>query len=299
MTNVCEKNCHYCACRGGAGRAPHPVRARRAARAACTVPTWWMASSGARAREPVGAWGSARRPAWSASAAHAFSGYVHLKLLPGASRRARRANHRASINLEAPSAGSHCPPQGLFWRQLTEPMRFAQALHRRQWRAAGARRPQDPTRWAAPGEPDVPVGDGPALSRHGSPPGLALCFQPVPAAPRRPSQPGASTASTRPTGCCASTGLPLTTWLLPHNGTPAEATPSDTVRPSPSLPSRVLTAPRAASYCASRAWAPRRWANPAMAPPGHPGVPAGRPAPGGARSGPHPSSRSSQMPPRN
>jgi predicted DNA-binding helix-hairpin-helix protein len=63
-----------------------------------------------------------------------FPGYVHLKLLPGASEahveRAVQLAQRVSVNLEAPSAErlAAIAPRKNFFRELTEPMRLAKRL---------------------------------------------------------------------------------------------------------------------------------------------------------------------------
>jgi predicted DNA-binding helix-hairpin-helix protein len=67
-------------------------------------------------------------------ARYSFSGYIHLKLLPGASEahieRALQLAHRVSVNLEAPSAErlALIAPRKDFFEELARPMRVAKRL---------------------------------------------------------------------------------------------------------------------------------------------------------------------------
>jgi predicted DNA-binding helix-hairpin-helix protein len=65
---------------------------------------------------------------------YGFAGYIHLKMLPGASEphieRALQLAHRVSVNLEAPNAErlSAIAPRKVFYEELAQPMRIAKRL---------------------------------------------------------------------------------------------------------------------------------------------------------------------------
>jgi len=138
MTNVCEKNCYYCGVRASrdvprTSFAPEELarafdRMQRAdlvdgiflSSGVCTGPSQTMDRMIAcidMIRNQV----------------H-FSGYVHLKLLPGASEahieRALQLAHRVSVNLEAPNAErlAAIAPRKDYFLELSEPMRVAKRL---------------------------------------------------------------------------------------------------------------------------------------------------------------------------
>lgn len=112
MTNLCEKNCYYCATRAGRDIRRTSFEAEELARAfdqmhrAGLVEGFFLSSgvcAGAnRTMDRMLACVDLVRSRYQ------FSGYVHLKLLPGTSEahieRAVQLAHRVSVNLEAPSA---------------------------------------------------------------------------------------------------------------------------------------------------------------------------------------------------
>jgi len=138
MTNVCEKNCYYCAVRASRDVPRTSFSPEELARAfdrfvrADLVDGLFLSS---------GLCGSASRTMDQMIACvelvrghYQFDGYVHLKLLPGISEahieRALQLAHRVSVNLEAPSAErlAAIAPRKDFFQELTEPMRLAKHL---------------------------------------------------------------------------------------------------------------------------------------------------------------------------
>jgi putative DNA modification/repair radical SAM protein len=138
MTNVCEKNCYYCAVRASRDVPRTSFTPEELARAfdrfvrADLVDGLFLSS---------GLCGNASRTMDQMIACvelvrshYQFDGYVHLKLLPGISEahveRAVQLAHRVSINLEAPSAErlAAIAPRKDFFQELTEPMRLAKRL---------------------------------------------------------------------------------------------------------------------------------------------------------------------------
>jgi putative DNA modification/repair radical SAM protein len=138
LTNACEKNCYYCG-----------IRARR------DVPrTSFTPDELARGFDQMNRAGlvdglflssavcSGADPTMDGMIAcvellrgrYAFSGYVHLKLLPGCSEahieRAVQLAHRVSVNLEAPNAErlARIAPHKVFFDELTRPMQIASRL---------------------------------------------------------------------------------------------------------------------------------------------------------------------------
>jgi putative DNA modification/repair radical SAM protein len=138
MTNVCEKNCYYCGVRASRDVPRTSFQAEELARAfdrmhrADLVDGLFLSSAvcaGAdRTMDRMIACVDLIRNAYQ------FPGYVHLKLLPGASEahieRAVQLAHRVSVNLEAPSAErlAAIAPHKDFFHELAEPMRIAKRL---------------------------------------------------------------------------------------------------------------------------------------------------------------------------
>ena len=152
LTNVCEKNCYYCGVRAGRDVPRASFKPDELARAfdrmqRADLVDGLFLSSGLR--------GNANRTMEGMIATvelirqrYQFPGYVHLKLLPGASEahieRALQLAHRVSINLEAPSAErlAAIAPRKAYFEELAGPMRTA-----RRWLIPkGLSRPF----WAAP-----------------------------------------------------------------------------------------------------------------------------------------------------
>ena len=135
LTNVCEKNCYYCGTRAGRDVPRTSFQPEELARAfdqiqrASVVEGLFLSSAvcaGAdRTMDRMIACVELIRARYS------FAGYVHLKLLPGASEahveRAVQLAHRVSVNLEAPNAGrlAAIAPHKEFFHELTRPMATA------------------------------------------------------------------------------------------------------------------------------------------------------------------------------
>jgi putative DNA modification/repair radical SAM protein len=138
MTNVCEKNCYYCG-----------VRASRDVRRTSFTPEELARAFDRMHRADLvdgvflssGMCGSADRTMDRMIACvelirtrYSFSGYIHLKLLPGVSEahieRALQLAHRVSVNLEAPNAArlAAIAPRKDFFEELARPMRVAKRL---------------------------------------------------------------------------------------------------------------------------------------------------------------------------
>jgi predicted DNA-binding helix-hairpin-helix protein len=138
MTNVCEKNCYYCGVRASRDVPRTSFQAEELARAfdrlqrADLVDGLFLSSavcaSADRTMDRMIACVELIRNAYQ------FPGYVHLKLLPGASEghieRAVQLAHRVSVNLEAPSAErlAVIAPHKDFFHELAQPMRVAKRL---------------------------------------------------------------------------------------------------------------------------------------------------------------------------
>ena len=138
LTNVCEKNCHYCGARASRDVPRASFKPDELARAfdrmqRADLVDGLFLSSGLR--------GNADRTMEGMIATvelirqrYQFRGYVHLKLLPGASdaaiERALQLAHRVSINLEAPSAErlAAIAPRKAYFEELARPMRTARRL---------------------------------------------------------------------------------------------------------------------------------------------------------------------------
>jgi putative DNA modification/repair radical SAM protein len=138
MTNVCEKNCYYCGVRASRDvpRASFGQEELAAAfdrmHRADLVDGLFLSSAvcagAGRTMDRMLACVELVRSRYE------FSGYVHLKLLPGASEghieRAVQLAHRVSVNLEAPNAErlAAIAPAKSFFQELAEPMRVAKRL---------------------------------------------------------------------------------------------------------------------------------------------------------------------------
>jgi predicted DNA-binding helix-hairpin-helix protein len=138
MTNVCEKNCYYCAVRASRDVPRTSFEPEELARAfdrlhrADLVDGIFLSSAVCA--------GSSRSMDRMIDCIHlirtryAFPGYVHLKLLPGASEahieQAVRLAHRVSVNLEAPNPErlAVIAPRKEFFQELSAPMRVAKRL---------------------------------------------------------------------------------------------------------------------------------------------------------------------------
>ena len=138
MTNVCEKNCYYCAVRASRDVPRTSFTPEELARAfdrfvRADLVDGLFLSSGVCA----GAHGTMDRMIACVElvrSRYQYDGYVHLKLLPGVTEahieRAVQLAHRVSVNLEAPSAErlAVIAPRKDYFRELTEPMRLVKKL---------------------------------------------------------------------------------------------------------------------------------------------------------------------------
>ncbi|MCL7455437.1 MAG: radical SAM protein, partial [Anaerolineae bacterium] len=138
LTNVCEKNCYYCGVRASrdvprASFGPEELaaafdRMQRADLVDGLFLSSAVCSGAGRTMDRMLACVELVRSRYE------FSGYVHLKLLPGASEahieRAVQLAHRVSVNLEAPNAErlAAIAPAKSFFQELAEPMRVAKRL---------------------------------------------------------------------------------------------------------------------------------------------------------------------------
>ena len=138
MTNVCEKNCYYCSIRARRDVPRTSFTPDELARAfdrfvrADLVDGLFLSSGVCAGPNPT----MDRMLACVdlVRGKYQFPGYVHLKLLPGASeahiQRAVQLAHRVSVNLEAPNAErlAVIAPRKDFFEELTRPMRIAKRL---------------------------------------------------------------------------------------------------------------------------------------------------------------------------
>ena len=138
LTNVCDKNCYYCSVRASRDVPRTSFGPEELARAfdrmyrADLVDGMFLSSAvctGAeRTMDRMIACVELIRTQYQ------FSGYIHLKLLPGVSEahieRALQLAHRVSVNLEAPTAEhlAAIAPHKDFYEELAKPMRVAKRL---------------------------------------------------------------------------------------------------------------------------------------------------------------------------
>jgi putative DNA modification/repair radical SAM protein len=138
MTNVCEKSCYYCGIRASRDVPRTSFQPEELARAfdrmhrADLVDGIFLSSAvcagAGRTMDRMLACVELIRTQYQ------FSGYVHLKILPGASEahieRAVQLAHRVSVNLEAPNEQhlAAIAPHKDFFQELTEPMTIAKRL---------------------------------------------------------------------------------------------------------------------------------------------------------------------------
>jgi predicted DNA-binding helix-hairpin-helix protein len=138
LTNVCDKNCYYCGIRASrdvprASFTPDELaRAFDRLNRADLVDGLFL-SSGMCA----GADHTMERMIAAVELVrfkYNFAGYIHLKMLPGASEahieRALQLAHRVSVNLEAPNAErlGVIAPRKAFYEELARPMHIAKRL---------------------------------------------------------------------------------------------------------------------------------------------------------------------------
>jgi putative DNA modification/repair radical SAM protein len=138
LTNVCEKNCYYC---GTRANRDVPRTTFQPDELACAFDKMQRAGLVEGLFLSSAVCGSASRTMDHMLACvelirtrYDFPGYVHLKLLPGASEghilRAVQLAHRVSVNLEAPTAErlAAIAPHKDFFQELARPMEIARRL---------------------------------------------------------------------------------------------------------------------------------------------------------------------------
>jgi len=138
LTNVCDKNCYYCGIRASrdvprASFTPDELarafdRLNRADLVDGLFLSSGMCAGADHTMERMIATVELVRFKYS------FAGYIHLKMLPGASEahieRALQLAHRVSVNLEAPNAErlGAIAPRKVFYEELARPMHIAKRL---------------------------------------------------------------------------------------------------------------------------------------------------------------------------
>jgi predicted DNA-binding helix-hairpin-helix protein len=157
ITSACERDCYYC-----------PFRAGRDFRRATFKPDEMASVFDQIARKGVaqglflssGIAGGGPRTQDRLIATveilrqkYAFSGYIHLKLMPGAEedqiRRAMQLANRVSINLEAPNADrlARIAPHKIMIEELVRPLRMVEQIRRED----GGRGPSQTTQFVVGG----------------------------------------------------------------------------------------------------------------------------------------------------
>ncbi|MFC2030476.1 radical SAM protein [Chloroflexota bacterium] len=137
QTNICEKRCGYCGIRASRDVPRASFESEELARAfdrihRAGIVDGLFLSSGVCTN--AGTMDRLIATVEIIRRRYEFAGYVHLKILPGASEahieRAVQLAHRVSVNLEAPNPDrlSVIAPHKDYFGELSEPMRFAQQL---------------------------------------------------------------------------------------------------------------------------------------------------------------------------
>jgi predicted DNA-binding helix-hairpin-helix protein len=163
LTSACERDCYYCPFRAGrdfrrATFKPDEMASAFDQIARKGVAEGLFLSSGVAAGGPrtqdrlIAAVEILRRK-------HAFTGYVHLKLMPGAEedqiRRAMQIANRVSINLEAPNAErlARIAPHKIMLEELVRPLRLVEKIRRE----SGGRGPSQVTQFVVGGADETDV----------------------------------------------------------------------------------------------------------------------------------------------
>lgn len=142
LTSACEKDCYYCPFRSGRDFKRATLKPEEMAHAfmamhrAGVVQGMFLSSGiaggGVRTQDKLLATSEILR------IKHNYSGYLHLKLMPGAEKsqveRAMQLADRVSVNLEAPNTQRlmRLAPQKTFIEQLLQPMRWVEEIRRTQ-----------------------------------------------------------------------------------------------------------------------------------------------------------------------
>ena len=163
LTSACERDCYYCPFRAGrdfrrATFKPDEMASVFDQIARKGVAEGLFLSSGVAAGGPrtqdrlIAAVEVLRRK-------YAFTGYVHLKLMPGAEedqiRRAMQIANRVSINLEAPNAErlARIAPHKIMLEELVRPLRIVEKIRRE----SGGRGPSQVTQFVVGGADETDV----------------------------------------------------------------------------------------------------------------------------------------------
>ena len=138
LSNACQKDCHYCANRASRDFRRVSFAPEELARAFDQMHRKGLVKGLFLSSGICGAAGRAMDQVIATvelvRKRYAFSGYVHLKILPGASfahvERAVQLATRVSVNLEAPNAErlARIAPRKDFAANLLQPMRWAKSL---------------------------------------------------------------------------------------------------------------------------------------------------------------------------
>ncbi len=138
MTNVCDKNCYYCGIRASrdvprTSFTPDELAAAFDRLHRADLVDGLFLSSG-MSTGPAATMDRMIDCVELVRRRYQFTGYVHMKMLPGASEahieRTLQLAHRVSVNLEAPNAErlQLIAPRKSFFDELAEPMRVARRL---------------------------------------------------------------------------------------------------------------------------------------------------------------------------
>ena len=142
QTSSCERNCYYCPFRAGRNfhratlkpdeMAKSFMALNRAGIAKGIFLSSGIAGGGIRTQDQLLATAEILR------FKHNYSGYLHLKLMPGAERdqilRAMQLADRVSVNLEAPNTQrlARLAPRKAFMDELMQPMRWVEEIRKTQ-----------------------------------------------------------------------------------------------------------------------------------------------------------------------
>ena len=142
LTSACERNCCYCPFRAGRDYQRATLRPDEMAGAFMSLNrsgivqglflSSGVAGGSRRTQDQIIATAEILRKK------HQFTGYVHLKLMPGAEKaqveRAMQLSNRVSLNLEAPNAQrlERLAPGKTFMEELIHPLRWVDEIRRTQ-----------------------------------------------------------------------------------------------------------------------------------------------------------------------
>ncbi|HLF26591.1 MAG TPA: radical SAM protein [Anaerolineae bacterium] len=165
LTSACERDCYYCPFRAGRDFRRATFKPDEMASAVDQITrkgiaqglflSSGIAAGGPRTQDRLIAAIEVLRQKYN------FTGYVHLKLMPGAEedqiRRAVQLANRVSINLEAPNAErlARIAPHKVMLEELVRPLRIVERIRREN----GGRGPSQVTQFVVggAGEPDTEI----------------------------------------------------------------------------------------------------------------------------------------------